>query len=184
MTVFSPLLPTITDRLSSAERDALSRKQPVVTGQNGDYVGWILVEAPQDVVWDVLTDYSNFSQFLPTVVSSCVLVAEGNRKVVEQVDRRRVLLMDITSTVQTENLEQAPDQIRFRLVSGDLNTLQGSWQIHGVEMKASDCPQVVITQTVTVEANAGFLNGMFYRVFEDSLKENLIALQQESERRL
>jgi ribosome-associated toxin RatA of RatAB toxin-antitoxin module len=184
---------SLTNRLSASEQDTLCRKQPVVTGQQGEYVGWILADADLETAWEVLTDYNHFSQFLPTVASSRVLEVNGNRKVVEQVDRRRVLFMDLTSTVQTENVEQAPDRIDFRLIDGNLKTLQGKWQVFPADVKnlnvktsgikTSDSPQVLIMQTVKAEADAGFLEGMFYQVFEASLKENLIALQQESERR-
>lgn len=180
---------SLTDRLSASEQDRLCRKQPVMTGQRGKYVGWILADADLKTTWEVLTDYSRFSQFLPTVASSRVLEADENRKVVEQVDRRRVLFMDLTSTVQTENVEQAPDRIDFRLINGDLKTLQGRWELFAADVESLnvttlvDSPQVLITQTVQAEADAGFLEGMFYQVFEASLKENLIALQKESERR-
>jgi ribosome-associated toxin RatA of RatAB toxin-antitoxin module len=170
------------DRLSSHERKALHRKQPVITGRAGDYVGWILTNADLETAWDVLTDYEHFDQFLPSVASSHVLESTENRKVVEQVDRRRVLLMDITSKVQTENIEQAPNQIQFRLMKGDLNTLEGSWTARVTDGDQAH-PQTLITQAVKANASAGFLEGMFHQVFEASLKENLQAIQQEIERR-
>jgi ribosome-associated toxin RatA of RatAB toxin-antitoxin module len=180
--VLNPLAAS-TNRLSQQEQAALRRKQPVITGEAGDYIGWILTDADLETAWAVLTDYDRFSQFLPSVVSSRVVEAAENRKVVEQVDRRRILLMNVQSKVQTENIEQAPHRIQFRLVKGDLKVLEGTWTAEAIDGDQADGLQVLVTQAVKAEANAGFLEGMFHKVFEASLKENLKAVQQEVERR-
>jgi ribosome-associated toxin RatA of RatAB toxin-antitoxin module len=189
-TLTSASLAQLTSELSEVDRSALRAGKPVVTGEGGNYVGWIVVAAPLDVVWSVLTDYENFEQFLPSVASSSVIKAEPSRKVVEQVDSRRILMMDVESTVRTENVEQAPDRIYFQLVDGDLKTLQGYWKLHPVATESTeagdrqgDAPQVLVTQTVEAEANAGLLEGMFHQVFVGSLSDNLAAIRQEAERR-
>ncbi|WAL60665.1 SRPBCC family protein [Thermocoleostomius sinensis] len=159
----------------------------MITGAGGNYIGWVLVAASPEVAWSVLTDYENFEQFLPTVASSSVIEADASRKVVEQVDSRRVLMMEVESTVRTENIEQAPDRIYFQLVDGDLKTLQGYWKLYPIAIETGNSqdqlPQVLVTQTVEAEANAGLLEGMFHQVFAGSLSDNLRAIQQEAERR-
>jgi ribosome-associated toxin RatA of RatAB toxin-antitoxin module len=185
--MISTPLSQLTAELSPADREALCAGKPLVTGENGNYVGWVLVAASPEVAWSVLTDYENFEQFLPTVASSSVIEADASRKVVEQVDSRRILMMDVESTVRTENVEQAPDRIYFQLVDGDLKTLQGYWNLYPIATEMDDrvdrSPQVLVTQTVEAEANAGLLEGMFHQVFAGSLSDNLRAIQQEAERR-
>jgi ribosome-associated toxin RatA of RatAB toxin-antitoxin module len=181
-------LAQLTSPLAPADREALSAGNPVVTGQDGSYVGWIVISASREVVWSVLTDYENFERFLPTVASSSIVEADASRKVVEQVDSRRVLMMDVESMVKTENIEQSPDRIYFQLLDGDLKTLKGYWKLHPIAPEdaasAERHPQVLLTQTVEAEANAGLLEGMFHQVFASSLKDNLAAIQQEAERRM
>jgi ribosome-associated toxin RatA of RatAB toxin-antitoxin module len=141
--MISTPLSQLTAELSPADREALCAGKPLVTGENGNYVGWVLVAASPEVAWSVLTDYENFEQFLPTVASSSVIEADASRKVVEQVDSRRILMMDVESTVRTENIEQAPDRIYFQLVDGDLKTLQGYWKLYPIatEMESIVLPK-------------------------------------------
>lgn len=178
------LLDKFTAQLSTAERHALQNRQAIVTCRRGRCVGWVLIAAPLDTVWQVLTDYANFDQFLPNVTASRVLSAKGDRTIVEQTDTRRVLLADVTSTIQTENIERAPERIDFRLLNGDLKRLEGCWRIYPAsDDERMGSPQVLLTQTASAEANAGLFEGIFHQVFESSLSENLTAIQAEAERR-
>ncbi|MGJ3248417.1 MAG: SRPBCC family protein [Elainellaceae cyanobacterium] len=173
---------TLTNQLSSTEQSTLRQGKPVVSVSGNQFVGHIVAMAEPEAVWDVLTDYENFSEFLPTVVSSQILKSEGDRKVVEQVDSRNVLLTDIESTVRTENIEEAQTHIDFNLIEGDLKNLEGRWHVHPIA-DDSDLSQTLIVQTVTAEAGAGLFEGAFHSIFEDSLKGNLEGIKQEAEQR-
>src|SRR6476646_12117337 len=50
------------DRLPVAKRVALRSGKVVVTGDQGRYMAKVLVKASPDVVWSVLTDYTNLSK--------------------------------------------------------------------------------------------------------------------------
>ncbi len=172
------------DRLPVAERVALRSGKVVVTGDQGRYVAKVLVKASPDVVWSVLTDYANLSTFLPNVVSSRVIEAQGNRKVVEQVDVRQVLLVSRRSRFRTENIEIAKKRIDFRLLEGDVKTLQGYWQINPVAAyPGAPVTQVLLTQDITAEPTAGIPKGLFYNLFRSGLNESLTAISQEIGRR-
>jgi len=172
------------DRLPVAERVTLRSGKVVVTGDQGRYVAKVLVKASPDVVWSVLTDYTNLSKFLPNVVSSRVIESQGNRKVVEQVDVRQVLLVSKRSRFRTENIETAKKRIDFRLLEGDVKTLQGHWQIDPVAVyPGAPATQVLLTQEITAEPGAGIPKGLFYNLFRNGLNESLTAISQEIGRR-
>ncbi|HEY9749282.1 MAG TPA: SRPBCC family protein [Allocoleopsis sp.] len=172
------------DRLPVAERVALRSNKVVVTGDQGRYVAKVLVKASPDVVWAVLTDYANLSKFLPHVVSSRVIESQGNRKVVEQVDVRQVLLVSRRSRFRTENIETAKKRIDFRLLEGDVKTLQGYWQLDPVAAyPGAPVTQVLLTQAITAEPDAGTPKGLFYNLFRNGLNESLTAISQEIGRR-
>ncbi|MBE9177636.1 SRPBCC family protein [Oculatella sp. LEGE 06141] len=182
--ISTQVLADLTPPLSPAEQDRLQQGQAIVTGSNGSYVGVVLVSAGVETAWDVLTDYESFANFLPNVSSSRVLETEGDRKVVERVDVRNVLLMNLESRICTESIENQPEQIDFRLVEGDhIKKLEGFWQIQPVEQSKPNAPQVLVSQTVAADADAGFLQGAFHGLFENSLEDSLNALRQEIERR-
>jgi ribosome-associated toxin RatA of RatAB toxin-antitoxin module len=172
------------DRLPVEERVALRNGKTVVTGDVGKYVGKVLVTASPDVVWSVLTDYPNFPKFLPNVVSTQIVEANGNRKVVEQVSERQVFLVSVTSRVRTENTETEKQRIDFRLVDGDLKELQGSWLIEPVsEIPGKDPTQVLITQEVQAKPKGGTPEDIFYGIFKGAIEGNLKAIQKEVNKR-
>lgn len=181
--------------LSPSEQQSLQSGKPVVHVVGDRYAGKILTTAPVDAVWSVLTDYENFSSFLPAVESSQVVEAEGDRKVVEQIASLNMVLASMESRVLTENVEAAQKQIDFRLLDGDLEKMRGHWRVCPIVMareSASDASDTVsnidpgdthhtlICQTAEAEAGAGLLEGVFARVFTNSMKNNLTAIAQEA----
>jgi len=69
------------DRLPATERVALRQGKSLVTGSQGKYTGKVLVTATPAIAWQVLTDYNNFSRFLPNVLSSKLIQNGRDRKV-------------------------------------------------------------------------------------------------------
>lgn len=172
------------DRLSVAERTALRQGQVVVTGEKGRYVVRTLVTASRDVVWAVLTDYDQFAKFLPNVASSRLLEAQGNRKVVEQIDVRQVLVVKTRSRVLTENVETPKQRIDFRLLDGDLKALRGAWQLEPVAAYPGARPtQILLTQTIEAEPPTSAPSGVFYNVFKRALSDSATAIRTEIGRR-
>ncbi|MEB3355928.1 MAG: SRPBCC family protein [Synechococcales bacterium] len=177
----------LTETLSQKQKKALRNGRAVVTTRGDRFVGQVIANVAPDVVWEVITDYQNFAQFLPSIVSSTVLESQGDRTVVEQVGSRRVLLMDIKSRLRTENIETAKQRIDFRLLEGDLKVFEGHWQLYSLEnpVDASTDPmeQTLIVQLTKAKAGIGLLEGSFSDAFKDSVQENLTAVCAEVERR-
>ena len=168
--------------LATPDRAVLEQEGVVVMGEDGQYTAMVLANADWQTAWAVVRDYENFAQFLPTVISSRIVEAEGDRKVVEQTDVRDVMLTTVESTLRTENIEK-DREIAFRLIEGDLEKLEGFWRIDSIADDSSGSLKALITQQVTAQADIGLLDGAFYSIFENSLKENLQAIATEAERR-
>ena len=88
-------LDQFTPDLNEVQQQRLAQGDVVLNGQLGDYTAWAIVQAPPNLVWEVLTDYEGFPQFLPSVVSSKVTERSGNRTVVARRDRRKIGFMPI-----------------------------------------------------------------------------------------
>ncbi|MGF1499269.1 MAG: SRPBCC family protein [Elainellaceae cyanobacterium] len=177
----------LTAALPSGKRNGLRRGKAIVTHSGDRYIGQVIVNASPDMVWDVITDYQNFSRFLPSIVSSEVLESQGDRTVVEQVGSRRVVLADVKSRLRTENIETPKQRIDFHLLEGDLKTFEGHWQLYILENpvgNADSSEQTLIVQSTQAKAGIGLLEGSFGRAFMDSVQENLAAIQAEVERRI
>jgi ribosome-associated toxin RatA of RatAB toxin-antitoxin module len=172
------------DRLPAIERDALRNGRVVVSGDQGQYVARILVNASLDTAWSVLTDYGNLSNFIPNMASSRVLENNGSSKVVEQIDQRQIFLTTITSRTKLAITESNQQQIDFSLISGDLAGMRGSWLIEPVSLVPRQAPtQVLITYTVNVQPNDSTPKDVFYEIFKGSLNDILAAVGQEISRR-
>lgn len=169
-------------RLSAADWAKLTRREVLLWGGQGQYEVMAATAVDGDTAWAVLTDYGNFARFLPTVAKSHVIEADGPRTIVEQVDRRRILLSTIESVVRTENLEINQQQISFRLLQGNLQHMYGHWRLDQA-MSPSGVSLLLVSQQVHAEADVGPFKGMFYTLFETSLVETIQAIRQEMERR-
>ncbi|QQE64680.1 hypothetical protein GFS31_13610 [Leptolyngbya sp. BL0902] len=170
-------------RLSPTDWGRLSRREVLLKGGQGQYEVMATTVADVATAWAVLTDYGNFARFLPTVAKSRVIESDGPRTVVEQVDRRRILLSTIESVVRTENLEIDQQQISFRLLQGNLQHMYGHWRLDTAAPPISPKPMVIVSQMVHAEADVGPFKAMFYTLFETSLVEMVQAIRQEMERR-
>lgn len=170
-------------KLTKADWAALSKRDVVVKGGRGQYGLMAATTVSQSAAWAVLTDYGSFDTFLPTVVKSRVVKVDGDRTVVEQVDRRRILLTTMESKVLTENLELDGQQISFRLLEGNLEYMYGHWRIDAAPPSLGPDLLCLLSQQVKAEADVGPFKSMFYTLFEAGLIDTMKALRTEMERR-
>lgn len=172
------------DILPLQQRVSLRKGEIVLLGKEGKYTCRILVKSSMDNAWEVLTDYENFSEFLPGVSSSDLIENNGDRKVFEQITKIKAVIFSIESRVQIATIESYPQQIAFEAVDGDLETLDGKWILEPVSPYPSAPPdQVLITHQVVVEPAKTPSDSLFFNIYEDSLEETLMAIKQEAEKR-
>ncbi len=152
--------------------------QVSVTGENGQYKGQVLVQAPAEMAWKVLTDYDNFKNFLPNVSDSRVVSTQGNLKVFEQVNVFQVLSFKKEARVKMASTESYPQQVAFQIMEGDVKDLKGTWTL------SSPAPgQVLISHEVTVVPKDSDNKALFFGIYKNSLKKTISAVGSEVERR-
>ncbi len=165
-------------QLPSQEQTTLKAGKVFLSGDNGRYTGRVLVTAPVDTAWKVLTDYNHFKNFLPGVVSSRILETKGNQTVFEQVNSVKVFLFTQKSRLVVAASNQYPKQIDFRLKEGDIESLNGVWKLEPVSPN-----QVLITQEVTFDPGTSVPRGLAFNIYKNALGESLKAIKKETERR-
>ena len=175
-------LEQLTPSLNPLEQQDLQQGRVILVGADGAYAVISLVKASLNIVWQVLTAYEQFPDFLPSVVTSRVLEKRGNRVLVERNDRRKIGWLPIKVKIVTENTETFHDRIDYRMVKGTLDEMQGSWQV-AVVKSPDDHPSTFLMQVITAKANMGPLQPYFYEVFEKGLIETMTDLRSEMERR-
>ena len=187
--VFSPtatakLFDGPVDVLPLEQRVSLRNGEVVFLGEAGDYTCRFLVKTSVDNAWQVLTDYEHFAEFLPGVISSELIENNGDRKVFEQINKIKTLIFSVESRVKIASTESYPEQIAFQAVDGDLKTLNGKWLLEPVSpYPSAPTDSVLITHQVTVEPAEAPSDGIFFNIYEDRLRETLLAIKQETERR-
>ncbi len=165
-------------KLSPQEQIDLNQGKVILKGQQGEYTGQVLATGNLDSAWSVLTDYENFSNFLPNVASSKVIDTQGNQKIFEQVSIVDLWLFTEQSTLQISAKETQKQKIDFQMVKGDLKNLQGTWQLEQVTDN-----QILITHTVKVQPKSTTEKPIFFGFYESSLEATLEAISQEITKR-
>lgn len=189
LTVFVPhtiakLFDGPVDKLPVAQRVALREGKVTLTGEQGQYVCRILVNANLDSTWQVLTDYENFEEFLPGVAESELMQNNGDRKIVQQINQVKTLIFTTEARVRLAISESYPQQIAFSFVDGDLDSLEGTWLLEPVSPYPSAPPdRVLITHRVNVEPNNTLGKSIFYDIYENTLEKTLSAIGDEVEAR-
>lgn len=123
---------------SAALQDAFEVRSMVVRpceqGLPGDCIKvdvTLLLDAPIDIVWDVITDYQQAAQFITNLRSSTAKQLGPNKVQVEQVGRVgwNALNVDI-KTVYHVHLNPVDKKIQSLAVAGDLKMVSMRTQLH------------------------------------------------------
>jgi hypothetical protein len=114
------------------------------------------VDAPQDIVWAVLTDYDGMTKFLSSLKKSRVVRKTSQGVLIEQEGSARLLVFSRTIKLRLDVAEHAPSLVQFHDVGGgEFDEYDGSWTLaptpHGTsvayqlfaEMKPSMVPRAV-----------------------------------------
>lgn len=166
------------------KQSSVREGQVTVTGTKGQYTGKMIVRANTAIAWAVLTDYDNYEKFMPDVAESKLLENDGNAKVFEQVKVIQAAIFTRKSLIRIAVNESYPQKIAFKMTSGELKSLQGTWTIQPLQYASDNQPiQLLITHQVSVDPGNKSWRGIFYGIYEDSLEETLQAIKTEINRR-
>lgn len=91
----------------------------------------IEASASIDLCYAVLTDFDRLADFVPGMVSSRIVSPPGEPLRLRQVGRTQLALSDYTFDVTLAVELDAPREITFRSVAGNLQTMQGRWLVAG-----------------------------------------------------
>jgi ribosome-associated toxin RatA of RatAB toxin-antitoxin module len=117
---------------------------------------------------------------MPNVVESQLLESHGNQKVFEQVQNFQILFFSRRTKVKTMVTEEYPKLIKFKVLEGEVKSLEGSWKI---EQLAPDKFLVIHQVTVEPDSKLGVNSSLFYSIYEDAIEKTLRAISKETARR-
>lgn len=171
------------EQLSSPERTTLKEGEVTLSREASEFTARVLINAPTTAAWEVLTDYDNFEEFFPNVEKSRLLESDGNTHVFEQVNVTKLLFFTNRSRVVLATTETYPTKIEFRLVEGDVKTLNGVWQVEPIVTNGKG-KSILVTHKITIDPEGeGLSRNLFFQVYPGVLKDTLAALKTETEQR-
>lgn len=180
------LLQNLLDTLPVQEQVNLRQGKPVVSGQKGSYTARILIDATPSQAWSVLTDYSNYSHFMPNVTASSLLESNGSQHIFEEVDRYHVApLITLTARTRLAITETPQSGFSFQMVDGKLQELHGNWTIQPVcgSYTGGSITQVLLTQQIQAQPRSVTPKGIFYNILRHHVEATMKAVRQEIARR-
>ncbi|MEB3312095.1 MAG: SRPBCC family protein [Snowella sp.] len=139
-----------------------------ITGNNGNYEIRLLVNSSLEKTWKAITNYTKINNFIPTVISSKVIEAKENQKILDQVYQGDYTL-GVKAKVRVQVKESYPKEIKINLVKGDfLNKLQGKFSLQPINSK-----QLLLIYTVNIDPKIPFSKELFFNMYKDSLIESM-----------
>ena len=88
-----------------------------------------LLDAPQDVIWQTLTDYGRLAEFIPGIRRSRLIERRGAVAVVEQTGDAGFLFFRFPIEVTIASTERPPHALEARMLKGNLKRLEGAYRI-------------------------------------------------------
>ncbi len=98
------------------------------------------IEIPYSLeeVWQVLTDYEAFVEFMPNLIESRRLQDPTLGDCIEQVRTKSFMGMNFSARSVFEVKEEFPHTIHYQLIEGDMKAFSGCWRLEPIASAESD----------------------------------------------
>ncbi|MGK7951593.1 MAG: SRPBCC family protein [Xenococcaceae cyanobacterium] len=80
-------------------------------------------------VWQVLTDYESFPEFMPSLIQSRRLDRPNGGLRIEQVRTKNFMGMNFSARSVFDIEEKFPHEIHYQLIEGDMKAFSGHWRL-------------------------------------------------------
>lgn len=136
----------------------------------------VSIPHPVEQVWQILTDYDQLADFIPSLsVSRQIEHPQGGIRI-EQVGTQALLKLKFCARVVLDMVEHFPNQLDFQMVEGDFKTFRGSWILQPAAHGGTD-----LCYTVSVLPPRAMPIGLIERKLKSSLLVNLTAIRQRAD---
>ncbi len=135
----------------------------------------IAIAQPQDVIWQVLTDYQSLPEFIPNLEKSEPLDYSDGKVRLEQVGKQSLFKMNFSARVVLDLTETPPERIDFEMVEGDFKAFSGYWLLHPTSEATQLMYSVFVWPPRTMPVT------LIQRRLSKDLSLNLVAIRQRAE---
>ena len=113
----------------SAIQSAVKIKIEKLEGRQRRVFAQIQIPYPLEQVWQVLTDYEAFVEFMPSLIQSKRLEHPTVGIRIEQVRTKNFMGRNFSARSVFDIEEKFPHEIHYQLIEGDMQTFSGYWRL-------------------------------------------------------
>ncbi len=106
-------------------------------GRKRNILAKILIPSSSKRVWQVISDYEAFAEFIPTLTKSKRIDRPTGGIRLEEIRTNSVLGVNFSNRSVFEIEEEPTHSIHYRLVEGDIKELYGVWRLEPIRMSKS-----------------------------------------------
>lgn len=130
-----------------------------------------------DRVWQVLTDYEAFREFMPNLIESRRLQHSTTGDRIEQVRTKSFMGMNFSARSVFDIKEEFPRQIHYQLVEGDMKALSGYWRLEPISSSKPEAG-IILIYDFFVSPKRIFPMALVEQVLNHDIPTNLLAIRQ------
>lgn len=106
-------------------------------GQRRHILARIEIPYAIEQVWQVITDYESFADFIPNMTESRRLAHPTGGIRLEQIRTKSLVGMKVSARSIVDVEETCPHQVHYQLIEGDLKEFSGSWRLESKPLSPS-----------------------------------------------
>lgn len=141
----------------------------------------IQIPYPSEFVWQVLTNYEAFSEFMPNITQSRQLESPNGGIRLEQVRTKSLMGMKISGRSVFDVEEKFPDEIHYQLIEGDLKAFSAYWRLEAWK-PSEEKVGVDLIYNILVLPKPILPTVLFEHVLRHDVPDSLVAIRQQVEK--
>lgn len=159
---------------------AVETKIEKLEGRQRSVFAKIQIPYSLEQVWEVLTDYEAFTEFMPSLMQSKRLEHPNGGIRLEQVRNKSFMGMNFSAHSVFDIKENFPHEIHYQLIEGDMKDMSGCWRLEPCSLPESKAGVDLIYDFV-VSPKPIFPAALIERVLNHDVPANMLAIRQRVE---
>jgi len=155
----------------------ISELPPKMTDKRAKAVASVEINAPRDVVWNVLTDYGHYASIFPRIESCRITKREGDTLWVESVLKPQMFVKRAQQHTLVD-ISSKPETLKWKLLDGNFKSVDGIWHLE----QTADGKHTHASYTLQAEAGPFIPSPLVSFIMKMVQRENITAVKMASER--
>ncbi len=140
----------------------------------------IQIPYPLEQVWQVLTDYETFAEFIPTLTQCRRLEGRTGGVRIEEVRTNNFMGMNFSARTVFDIEEKFPHSIHYQLIEGDMKEFSGYWRLEPWSLSESKAGIDLVFDFFVLPKRI-FPMALVEHVLSHNIPANMLAIRQRVE---